>query len=371
MRKHKVVALLLAAVMILGLVGCGSSSQEEETTAAEETATEEATTEEAAAEEETEAAGIELTTAGQSYILATQGVDTTVYSRMSAIVEVLGGDLGTNTIEVQPISTGGAAGALLLEQNQCNFASGSNVPGKKLAEGVYSDEYEPLENVAAICGGLDITWCTIMFTDAFVEKTGYTTLEEVFADQYPVRIVTKASGSFGMDGATDLLDCFGLTWDDIDSWGGSSYHITPTQMADMLKEGSADISIDVVSIGQSAFTELCLTTTMHVIELAEETREKMNEKGYNSMTMPANSWNGQTEPIETICGCETLLVRKDVPDDVVYTITKGICERLDEIVELIPSMESFDISTAWELEMTGIELHPGAEAYYKEVGIME
>ncbi len=370
MKKNKKMAVsFLAAAMAVSLMGCGGTQQAAETAKSAETTTA------AAAAEATEAGGAggaELTTSGQNYILATQGVDTTVYSRVAAIVEVLGkGDLGSNTIEIQPISTGGAAGALLIEENQSSFASGSNVPGKRLAEGTYEEGRAPLQNVAAVCGGTDITWGTIMFTDAFVQKTGYTTLEEVFEAKYPVRIVTKAPGSFGMDGANDLLDCFGITWEDIDSWGDASYHIAPSQMTDMLKEGSADVSIDIVSIGQPAFTELCMTSTMHVIELKEETRAKMNEKGYNSMTMPANSWNGQTEPVETVCGCETILVRKDVPDDVVYALTKGICEKKDQIVELVPAMESFDPSTAWMIEMTGVELHPGAAAYYKDAGLMK
>ena len=370
MKKSKrMAALLTVAAMAVSLAGCGGSGQLAESTTA-------ATTAAAGGAGETEAqegpGSMALTTSKQNFILATQGVDTTVYSRMAAIVEVLGkGTLGDNTIEIQPISTGGAAGALLLEENQCAFASGSNVPGKRLAEGTYGEGRAPLQNVAAVCGGTDITWGTIMFTDAFVQSTGFTTLEEVFEAKHPVRIVTKAPGSFGMDGANDLLDCFGITWDDIDSWGGASYHIAPSQMTDMLKEGSADVSIDVVSIGQPAFTELCMTSTMHVIELGEETRKKMNEKGYNSMTMPANSWNGQTEPIETICGCETVLVRKDVPDEVVYAMTKGICEQKGQIVELVPAMESFDPEVAWKIEMTGIELHPGAAAYYKDAGLMQ
>lgn len=369
MRKNGKVMVLLATAMVLGLAGCNGADNAAATTAG----TTPAVKAEAAADGTQDAAGgTELTTADQTFILATQSVDTTVYSRAAAIVEVLGqGALGSNTIEIQPISTGGAAGALLAEEDQCDFSTGSNVPGKKLAEGTYEEGRAPLQNVAAVCGGTDITWGTIMFTDDFVKKTGYTTLEEVFEAKYPVRIVTKAPGSFGMDGATDLLDCFGLTWEDIDSWGGASYHIAPSQMTDMLKEGSADVSIDIISIGQPAFTELCMTSTMHVIELDSETRTKMNEKGYNSMTMPANSWNGQTEPIETVCGCETILVRKDVPDDVVYAMTKGICEQKAELVKLVPAMEGFDPSVAWDIAMTGVELHPGAEQYYKDAGLMK
>lgn len=354
--------LILTITLIAGTAGCGQNS----TTAAEPSIS---AAEEPESEEKSET---ELTTEGQHYVFATQSVDSASYSRVAGIIEVLGsGSLGSNTIEIQPISSGGAAGALLLEENQSNFAIGSNIPGKKLSEGTYEEGRAPIQNVASVVGGVDITWGTVFFSDAFVQKTGYTTLEEVFENEYPVRIVTKQPGSFGMDGAIDLLDCFGLTWDDIDSWGGSSYHIAPQQMADMLKEGSADISIDVISIGQPAFTELCLTTPMHVVQLSDEIRAKMNEKGYNSMTMPADSWNGQTEPIETVCGSETILVRKDMPDDVVYAFTKGLFEQKEELVKLVPSLESLDPTVGWQLELTGIELHPGAEAYYREAGYLD
>lgn len=374
-KTRKMMALLVATAMVAGLTACGGSEKAPETTAATTAAQAEATTAAEAAPAEAEApaeGGMELTTSGQNYLLATMGVDTTAYSRSAAIVEVLSkGHIGSNTIELSPTATGGAAGIMLVEAGQTQLAQGSNVPGKKLVEGTYEEGRAAVTNVAALAGGLDITWGTIMFTDAFVQKTGFTTLEEVFEAKYPVRIVTKAPGTFGMDGANDILDCLGLTWEDIESWGGAHYHIGASQMTDMLKEGSADMSIDIVSIGQPAFTELCMTSTMHVIELGEELRNQMAEKGYSQMTMPADSWKGQTEPIETICGCETLVASKDMPDDMAYAITKGLCENVDDIAALVPSMAGFDVEQAWTEGMCGIELHPGAEAYYKEVGLMK
>ncbi len=312
-----------------------------------------------------------LQTKNQTYVLATQDVNTAVYSRVSAFLEVLGGKLGSNTINVQPISTGGAASALLIEKGQVKIGTGSNIPVKKLAEGTYDKNFKPLTKVAALFGGSDITWCTVMFTDDFVKKTGFTTLEEVIAAKYPVRIVTKAKGSFGMDGATDLLDCMGVTWKDIESWGGSHTHIAPATMADMLKEGQADVSMDVVSIGQAAFSELCLTSTMHVVQLSEKTREAMNKKGYANMTMPANSWNGQDKPIETVVGCECLLVSKDLPEDIAYIITKTICENKEKLTSIVPAMRYFQPEKAWDPLYCGIELHPGAAKYFREVGYMK
>lgn len=317
------------------------------------------------------AAEMKLTTANQNFVLATQDVNTAVYARCSAFLEVIGKTLGSNTINVQPISTGGAAGALLVEKGQVKIATASNIPVKKLVDGTFDKKFKPVQKVRALLGGTDITWGTVMFTDDFVKKTGFKSLEEVIKAKHPVRIVTKAQGSFGMDGATDLLKTMGVSWKDIDDWGGSHTHIAPGTMADMLKEGKADVSIDIISIGQAAFTELCMTSTMHVIELAPETRAAMNKLGYASMTMPANSWSGQTKPVETVVGCESLVVSKDVPDDIAYLITKAIVENKDRLVALVPAMKYFDTSRAWEELYCGVELHPGAAAYFRDAGLMK
>lgn len=317
------------------------------------------------------AADMKLTTSGQRYVMATMDVNTAGYTRCNAILEVLGKSLGDNTIDVQPILPGGAAGALMVEQGRAQIAMASNIPVRKLANGSYDSKFKPLQNVRALLGGTDITWGTIMFSDAFVKKTGFTTLEAVIAAKHPVRIVTKAKGSFGMDGATDMLKCMGVTWKDIESWGGSHTHIPPANMADMLREGSADISMDIVSIGQAAMAELCLTTKMHVIQLAEKTRKAMNDLGYVSMTMPANSWNGQAKDIETVVGCESLVIGKDMPDDVAYRFTKAICENKDRLVALVPAVRYFNPETSWQPLYCGIELHPGAAKYFREVGFMK
>ena len=306
---------------------------------------------------------------GNELILATQTVGTAVYARAAAYGEVIKPVLpeGVN-VEIQPISTGGAAAVLLLDENKAQLATANNVPAKKLFDGTYEEGRDAIKSVCSILGGTDYTYLTIMFTDDFVKDTGYTTIEEVIENKHPVRIVTKQPGSFGKTGADDLLDVLGTSFEEIKSWGAEAFHIDPNQMTDMLKEGKADISIDVVSLGQPAFTELTMTTKMHVIELKEETRAMLNDYGYANKVMPANSWTGQEKDIQTVVGCETLIARADVSEDVIYEITKAICENKDILVEQVPAMEAFEPEQAADNLLNGLPLHPGAQKYIEEKG---
>lgn len=305
----------------------------------------------------------------QSMILSTQTMGSAGYARAAAFAEVIKPVLPADyAIEVQPNSTGGGAGGLLIEAGKVQIAIANNTLAKKLYEGTYQPNRPAVKNVAAILGGADYIFLTVMFTDTFVKKTGITSIEEIVAKKYPVRLVTKQPGSFGIAGGADLLSVLGVSFDDVRSWGGEAYHIDPGQMTDMLKEGKADISLDMISLGQPAFTELTMTTAMHVIQLEEGTLAKLRELGYADRVIPSGSWGGQTRDIPTVAGCESLLVGKSVPENIVYIMTKAICENRETLVKLVPAMYAFDPAVAYKPELVGMPLHPGAERYFREVG---
>ena len=314
------------------------------------------------------------TTGGvKTLALATQSVGTGSYARAAAYKTVIATALPAGyALEVQTTSSGGVAGALLVEVGKAELAMSNNLPSKRLLAGTQDPNRPPITHVAGILGGTDFGTMTIMFTDDFVKKTGLTTFEEVVKKKYPARIVTKAPGSFGIAGAIDLLDSMGgLKFADIKSWGGQAFHIDPKQMVDMLKEGRADISIDVISLQQPAFQELTLTTKMHVIELSQTIRDKLLTYGYVSRPTPAENWRGQNKEVQSVAGAENLVVRKDLPDDVVYAITKALLTNKAKLVALTPSFEVFDPAKAGSLAYIGIPLHPGAAKYYKEAGYIK
>ena len=310
---------------------------------------------------------------GKTIVIATQSVGSSAYARAAAYKAVIDPALPAGyKLEIQTTSSGGVASALLVEVGKADMGLSNNLPSKRLLEGKQDPNRPPMTHVAGIIGGTDFITMTVMFTDDFVKKSGFTTMEDVIKNKYPARIVTKAPGSFGIAGAIDLLDSMGgLKFADIKSWGGQTFHIDPKQMVDMLKEGRADISIDTVSLQQPAFQELTLTTKMHVIELSQNTRDKLLGYGYVSRPTPAGNWGGQTKEIQSVAGTENLVVRKDLPDDVVYAITKALLTGKDKMAALMPAMGVFEPAKAGRLDYLGIPLHPGAAKYYKEVGYVK
>ena len=65
----------------------------------------------------------------------------------------------------------------------------------------------------------------------------------------------------------------------------------------------------------------------------------------------------------------TLCSSADVPDDVVYAVTKEVFENLDEFKALHPAFATLTKENM--LEGLSAPIHPGALKYYKEAGLKQ
>jgi len=108
-----------------------------------------------------------------------------------------------------------------------------------------------------------------------------------------------------------------------------------------------------------------------LIPIDKEIYEKFS-KDYpflGSNIIPAGLYNGIDEDVFTVASPALLSTREDISDDVVYEVVKAIFEHLDVLVDTHAQGKNIKLETA--LNGMSIPLHPGAEKYYKEMGILK
>ncbi len=81
-----------------------------------------------------------------------------------------------------------------------------------------------------------------------------------------------------------------------------------------------------------------------------------------------NAVNGDQD-VDTFGVKATFVTSADVPDEVVYAITKEIFENFDEFKKLHPAYATLTKESM--LQGLSAPLHPGAEKYYKEAGLIK
>ena len=308
------------------------------------------------------AAPVELT-------FAAQEVGTAAYTYAAAIQAAVLKLLPEGSkVNITTTSPGGVGAPIIVNNaEQCDMVMSNAGPAKwSFEEGILDNE--PTTSIAALAGGMGHDFVNVMFTQKFVDETGISTLEDLVAKKYPVKLIIKKNGTLGELSAEKVLEAVGVTFDDIISWGG----IVEKTGGDAIKSGLQDdlyhMTIDHLGAGQANTTELCLTHDMYDVQLSDDTLAKLVLMGYDYVTVEPNTWNRQESEIKTVGSQQVVLVSTTMEDAVAYTLTKAICENAKDLGDAVAAMKYFNPETAGSITLTGVALHPGALAYYTEMG---
>lgn len=367
----KVLALLLALVLVLSLAACGDSGKTNDNPKPAED-TPQNTPASGGSDNQTQepASGGDYTLSGPvDLTFAAQEVGTAAYNYAAALQTVMMKELpsGSN-ISITTTSPGGVGAPVIVDGGaQCDIVMSNSAPAKwSYEEGILGNA--PTTEIAAIAGGMGHDFMNVMFTQKFVDNTGITTVEELVEQQYPVKLIIKTNGTFGEMAAERLFAAFGLTLDDITAWGGTVEKTSGDAIKAGLQDDLYDMTIDHIGAGQANTTELCLTHDMYAVQLADDTMAKLVDMGYDYVTVDAGTWNRQDTEIRTVGSQQVVLVPTSMDDATAYHLAKAICENTEELAQAVGAMSYFDPATAGTMTLTGVALHPGAAAYYAEAG---
>ena len=125
-----------------------------------------------------------------------------------------------------------------------------------------------------------------------------------------------------------------------------------------------------VGIPSASIQELAASYDIYIIPFEEsELKILLDAVPYFSSTViPANTYTGVDYDILTFgCG-NTISVRSDMDEQTIYDMCKAIYENYDEFTAGHASLTTFGKE---EICQTIIPLHPGAERFYKEVGLLK
>ena len=174
-----------------------------------------------------------------------------------------------------------------------------------------------------------------------------------------------APGSGVYFNAIDVLGAAGLTENDIQAQYQSFANST-----DALKDGKIDAAFIVAGAPTAAITELCTTNAdAPLVPIDGDVADKLMASSpfYTLYTVPAGTYNGQTEDVTTVTVKATLIISASASEDDVYKLTKAIFDNVDAITKENGKGAELSIENATS-GMTA-PFHAGAAKYYAEKGV--
>jgi len=162
--------------------------------------------------------------------------------------------------------------------------------------------------------------------------------------------------------ARAILQGAGLTYQDL----GKVEYLPFAESVELMKNRQLDATLQSAGLGVSSLKDLATSIAITVVEIPASVVDKVGAP-YVKVTIPANTYTGQSSDVQTAAVINYLVTRSDLSDDLVYQMTKSVFENLGELTAAHSAAKEIKIENA----MSGmpVPMHPGAERYFKEKGI--
>lgn len=340
----KILAVLLAAVMLFTLAACGGNANEEGTTNADADTT--------AAKTETPADGYIA-----DVVTGSGGTTGTYYAFTTALGQVIGTDNYKFTVK----STGGSqANIEMIQDKEAHFAIVQNDVMNYAYEGTNGFDTAITDFSAISCVYAEV--CQVIATKA----SGIKTIEDLKGKNVAVGDV----GSGVYYNATQILAAAGIDIDKDIKKTAASFGDSAT----LLKDGAIDAAFITAGTPTTAVTDLATSTDVVVVDLGADVIEKLKNDypfyAEHKYTSADYDFVAEDETASTVAIMATLIATNDMSEQQAYEITKDIWEKQEEIATAHAKGKEMSKDTA--IAAIGkVPLHPGAEKYYKEIGIIE
>lgn len=205
---------------------------------------------------------------------------------------------------------------------------------------------------------------------AVAEETGLNSFEDFIRRKYPLRMAVERKGTTDEWTLSLALSYYKLGYEDVVKWGGKITNTGYTDQATLMKDRHVDALWENIAIPAPAIQDSLLSRKIKLLPLPEEVIKWMGEKySLARGEIPTGAYGIVGRPVPTVLHITSIAVHEGVPEDVVYHITKVLCEHPDRVQAIHASAKGFNPKTAWE--NLGAPLHKGAERYYREKGFLK
>lgn len=230
-------------------------------------------------------------------------------------------------------------------------------------EGVFH-ETEPMTNLRAVCALQPTVIQIVADVDDTVES-----ISDVIDQKAKLDLGVPPTGNASNFLATSIFQSAGLSSvDDIQSWGGSIYYASGSNLTDAWNDRHINAYFQTQTVPSSGITEALTGRSGKILAVnGDIAKNLIDNEGFTAYTIPANSYPGQNEDVETVALPIVIFCAEDMDESVVYNLCKAIYENVEDLKTVHSSFNEFnrdDMAVG-----CGITLHPGAEKFYAEVGL--
>jgi len=163
-----------------------------------------------------------------------------------------------------------------------------------------------------------------------------------------------------------ILNAHGITFDDI-----KAVFLSFNEVAQRLIDGQIDAGFTTAGFPTSSIINIATKRDIVLIPISAEKIKELTEAipYYGATVIPGGLYKGVDEDVPALATPALWICDAKLSPTLVYKMTKALWEHRDVLEKVHSQGKNITLETA--IDGIGIPLHPGAELYYKEVGLIK
>jgi hypothetical protein len=190
---------------------------------------------------------------------------------------------------------------------------------------------------------------------------------ETFDDLKGKRVNIGNPGSGQRATMEVLMEAKSWTMDDF----ALASELKSAEQSQALADNKVDAIVFTVGHPNGSIQEATTTTDARLVPVSGAEVDALVEENpyYSKATIPGGMYRGNDEDVETFGVRATFVSSAEVPEEVVYAVTKAVFENFEDFKKLHPAFATLEKEEMTSAALSA-PLHPGAEKYFKEAGLM-
>lgn len=266
-------------------------------------------------------------------------------------------------------SGGGLANVAIVSAGQAELGIIHNIELRAAAAGEEPFS-SPIENLRAIAVLYNWAPMQMVMTAEFADEHGITSMSDIATVKPPLRIAVNQRGNMVEDTNRRILEAYGITYEDIESWGGQIVYAPGGDMVNLFNDGRIDMGGNGVFVPDRRFVQVAENMDLRILPLSEEVIESVSSQtGADRYVIGAGGYPWQPDDVPTVALSAVLVANDAMSDQVAFDLAKAMTEHIERIQEVHGAMAKLTPELFPSLGV--IPYHAGAERYYREAGLIQ
>jgi len=253
---------------------------------------------------------------------------------------------------------GGVSNVIALARGQGDIGFTNGFVPSIAADGKepFDQPYTDIQGLAVLmdnCGQFVVT-----------EESGVTSFPELEGEPF-VSLPLSASSTLAFQ---NVLQAYGMEEDDMEiTRGNMSFG------AAQIKDRHAIGFHATTAYPNGSISDLAASLPIRFLEVDDAHFQRLREinSGFVRCTIPAGTYEGQEDPVTTVGAPTILIAHGGLAEDTGREIVRALAENMADVNAIHASLRPLTPEKMSTVADLGLELNPGAEAYYSEAGLLD